>query len=255
MKRRVLAAVLRAAMAAAALELAAACKVEQLDALNGPAEDADGADASKTGLADAPTENGPARDADRADATENGPADAPTDTTSDGSGEASVQACMGAGTPVLSWTFDTTEDSWVLSSEGADVTTSWSGATGDPTPGALEVNFTGLSPDAGGPGATTWVHAEIPTTNLTGRTVSAWVRLNSGPSPQFLSFVQTETAYAWADNGELRLPLGSWTCVSLPISSPVDAYSQYDPTQVVRIGFEMIATAPFQLLIDTVRVQ
>jgi hypothetical protein len=229
MKTCSLAAVLRAALAAAALGLAGACQVEQLDALNGPAQDADVADA--------------------------GHAVAPGDTTSDGSSGASGQACMATGTPVLAWTFDTTDDSWILSSEGADVTTSWSGATGDPTPGALAVDFAGLSPDAGGPGATIWVHAEIPASDLTGRTVSARIWLNGGQSPQFLSFAQTQTAYAWADNGEVRLPLGSWTCVVLPISSPVDAYPQYDPTQVVRIGFEMIATAPFQLFVDSVRVQ
>jgi hypothetical protein len=220
------------AMAAAALGLTNACRVEELDALHGSALDAGGAGAVETG-----------------------PADATTNTASDGASEASAQACMSAGIPVLAWTFDTTDDSWILSSQDAEVTMSWSGAMGNPTPGGLEVDFTGPSPDASVPGATIWVHAEIPATDLTGRNVSAWVWLGSGSSPQFLSFAQTQTAYAWADNGELRLPQGAWTCVSLPISSPVDVDPPYDPTHVIRIGFEMIATVPFQLYIDSVRVE
>src|SRR5208282_4640734 len=117
--------------------------------------------------------------------------------------------CTTAIAPVVSSTFDTTDDSWILSSSSTDtqVTMSWYGGSGDPAPGSLAVDFTGTASDSSGP-AVIWVHEEMTAIDLTGRTVSAWVWLDSGPSPQFLSFVQTETAYAWGDYGEMLLTPG-----------------------------------------------
>jgi len=42
--------------------------------------------------------------------------------------------------------------------------------------------------------------------------------------------------------------------VSLPISTPSFNQADYDPTDVIRIGFEMLATLPFRLDLDTVVV-
>jgi hypothetical protein len=85
-------------------------------------------------------------------------------------------------------------------------------------------------------------------------TMSAWVKLTSGPSPQLKVFAQTGSQYAWSDNGTIFLSAGVWTCVSLPFSSPSYQQATYDPTQVIRIGFEMLATSSFQLYVDTVSI-
>jgi hypothetical protein len=100
----------------------------------------------------------------------------------------------------------------------------------------------------------TWAHIALPSaSDLSNRIVSAWLWLDSGPSPHVKVFAQTGTMYKWADNGTLFLVPNQWTCVSLPVSTPVYSQPNYDPTKVVAIGFEMLGTAPFRVLVDSVR--
>jgi hypothetical protein len=173
-------------------------------------------------------------------------------------------ACTAAVAPMLSWDFDTTAEGWILSTGSSpEFTMSWVATNGDPTPGALEVDGP-MAPD--GSSEVGVVTVDFAPADLTGRTLSAWVRLDSGPSPRVLFFVQTRdpeagaaavdptAGWGWADNGEIELSPGTWNCLSLPVSSPATNYP-YDPMHVVDIGFEMFATAPFQLSIDSVRVE
>jgi hypothetical protein len=135
---------------------------------------------------------------------------------------------------------------------GVTGTLTWTGSTGDPQPGALQVDVT---PAVGDAGALTggWVLYNMSATNLTGRTISAWVWLNTATSPEFKVFVQTGTQYVWADGGSLRLEPYTWTCVSLNLMAPAYNQPEYDPTSVISLGFEMLGTTPFQLYVDTVR--
>ena len=252
---------LGAAMAAGVMGMGAACDPIPLDALTAPGPLTDAATAAMPGdetdaVADATTDG-------VTDASTDGPealvSDAPSESAAVGeslpSDEASTQACTATQPPLVAWNFDSSVDGWILSSSSSPaVTMSWSGSTGYPSPGALEVDLAEGASDAAGP-TVAWVNVDMTALDLAGRTVAAWVWLDSGPSPLLLSFVQTQTSYAWADNGELQLAPGTWTCVSLQVSSPATMQSQYDPTQIFRIGFEVIATAPFRLFIDSVRAE
>jgi hypothetical protein len=42
--------------------------------------------------------------------------------------------------------------------------------------------------------------------------------------------------------------------VSLPISVASYTEPNYDPTNVIDIGFELLGTAPFEVYVDTVRI-
>jgi hypothetical protein len=170
---------------------------------------------------------------------------------------ASSQACLGAVPPVREWMFDAGAEGWTLTiGNGVDAGLTWTSTTGDPSPGALEVDFTPPVTDAGTE-STIWVHwvQDTNPVDLTGRTVAAWVWLDTPTSPRFLTFVQTQTEYAWADEGVVTLTPRTWTCVSLPLAMPAFSQPAYDPTHVIRIGFEMLGTSPFRIYIDSVRYQ
>ena len=216
----------------------AACSLEQLDAI---APLASGGDAT--------VQDSAAREAGFDDEAADVVAEASLD------GSSSSLACSSTATPVQEWPFDTTIDGWIIGvNSGVNATLTWTGSTGYPTPGALQVDFT-PGPLDSGVNSAVWIHIEVPPSDLTGRTLSAWVWLNSGPSPEFLTYVQTGTSYAWADDGEHTVAPQTWTCLSLPVSNPAFSQPGYDTTQVIRIGFEMISNSPFRVFVDTVRYE
>ena len=93
---------------------------------------------------------------------------------------ASSLACSSGATPVQEWTFDTTIDGWIIGvNTGVNASLTWTGSTGYPTPGALQVDFT-PGPLDSGVNSAVWIHIEVPPSDLTGRTLSAWVWLDSG---------------------------------------------------------------------------
>jgi hypothetical protein len=237
--------------------LVAACGWKELDAI-GTAPLADkvpGLDAAAdTQETDAQETDAQETDTQGADAQEAG-----TEEEADGPDEAaeagpSTAACSGDQTPLLQWTFDTTVQGWALSLDtGVDASVAWMGTMGDPTPGALQVDVTPY-PDDSGTINGAWLFYGGTLGNLAGRTVSAWVYLDSGTSPSLKVFVQTGGQYEWADNGIVLLASRSWTCVSLPISTPAYNQPNYDPTNVIRVGLQLLGAAPFQLYVDTVNI-
>jgi hypothetical protein len=164
-------------------------------------------------------------------------------------GASSALACTGAQPAVQAWTFDSSVQGWTVSADtGVDARAAWVGTTGDPSPGAIALTVT--HGDASSPGA--WLRYMMPLGDLSGRTVSAWVWLDSGSSPQLKLFVQSGSQYVWADSGTVTLPLRQWTCVSLDVTSPVYNGPDYDPTNIVNLGFETLAVDSFRILVDSV---
>jgi hypothetical protein len=164
-------------------------------------------------------------------------------------------ACAPSETePAQSWTFndgDAGVDGWTVSSDtGVSASVTWTGATGNPSPGALL--FAVTAGDGANQGA--WLRNAASYGDLTGRTISAWLWLGGGPSPHLKLFVQTGSEYVWADGGTVNLAPQQWTCVSLSVSSPAYNGPEYDPTDVVNIGFETVAVDSFQLYVDTVQI-
>lgn len=225
-------------IAAAVALFVMACNLEQIDAVSPPLGSGDAATVKDAATPEDGAANG------QGESPADGAAEAPSSTAS---------ACTNDAAPAQEWTFDTGIEGWILSNNtGVVASLTWSGTVGDPTPGALEVDFTPAPPDAGA-GSGVWIHEEMTAGDLTGKTISAWVWLDSGPSPQFYTFVQSQDEYAWADNFAGPLPTHEWICVSLAVSTPSFSQPAYDPTHVIRIGFEMIGTAPFRIYVDTVR--
>jgi hypothetical protein len=251
-----------AGLAAGAL-LVTSCGWDRLDAI-GPAPgggDSPTGDAlveASTGgdAAALPPDGSSSQDGQTQDATGDGTPDG------DAAGEASPPddgasslACSAAGSPVRQWTFDSDLQGWTLSMDtGVVGNVSWMGSSGNPSPGALAVEITSVTAD-GGVANGSWAEYEGTSLgNLSGRTLSAWLWLDSGVSPHLKVFVQTGSQYTWADNGTVELAPGAWTCVSMAVSSP--SYTNgpnYDPTNVVRVGFEMLGASPFRVFVDTVR--
>jgi hypothetical protein len=220
----------------------AACDLTQLDAI----AEAPGGSASNIQGNPSPQDAGNAGDADGASA-----ADAP--------GEPPLEAgplslpCASDISALAEWTFDSTVEGWIAFSDtGGQATLGWNGSLGDPSPGALEVDVTPKPNDAGVISGAEVAYDMPSPTDLSLRTIAAWVRLESGAPPHLKTMVQTGAQYAWADNGTTYLTLGAWTCVSLDVSTPSYSQPQYDPTQVIRLGFEMLGTTPFVLAIDDV---
>jgi len=189
-----------------------------------------------------------AGDAQALDSTTDAPEDAGA--AGDALSEAGVSslACTGDQPAVEEWTFDSGIEGWTLS-----IDTGVDGSTGDPSPGALRVDVAPYVDDAGGINGA-WLVYEMPLGDLSARTVSAWVWLDSGTTPHLKVFVQTGTQYAWGDNGTILLTPRTWTCVSLPVSTPAYNQAHYDPTDVITVGFELLGAASFQLYVDTVRI-
>lgn len=240
---------------AAGTVLAAACGWGRIEAIGAPVD----ADASQDATHEGPEESDEAAGPDDGASPE---AEGPDATTADvaaqpeasADGAGAPLACSAVATPTQEWTFDSDVQGWTLATDtGVIGTRSWTGSLGNPSSGALEVAVTSSASDAAADGA--WAEYDAtPLGNLSGRTVSAWVWLDSGPSPHLKLFVQTGSQYTWADNGTIDLAQRVWTCVSMPVSSP--SYTNgpnYDPTNVVRLGFEMLASSPFRIYIDTVR--
>jgi hypothetical protein len=248
-----------------------ACELEELDAIGPPTSNgdlpADGSSRDRSLLSDAMASadvvDGSKGFLDGSKEKGEGGLDARTgaDASKDAATDVSTPsspACGKATAPVMQWTFDTAIESWISTpSKGATAPLTWTGSTGDPTDGALQVVYTPPSESVADSGTQdgVWLDVDINPSDLSKRTVSAEVWLDEGPSPQFRTFVQSETDYAWADNGLVVLPLRTWTCVSLPVSTPDFSQPEYDPTQVIRIGFEMLTNVPLRIYIDTVRVE
>ncbi len=230
-------AALRAGAVPSAIAVAfVACSPTQIDAIAPPAA---GGDATVE-AAEADSDNETA-DSDDETASQDSP---------------SSLACSNSAAPVQEWTFDTTIQGWIVTVDPVQVTSTvtWTGSTGDPAPGALQVDFTPAPPDAGR-GSAVWVQFDMAPSDFTDRTLSAWAWLDSGPSPHFLTYALTGASYVWADNKPHTLAPHTWTCLSLPLSTPAFNNPGYDPTQVVRIGFEMYIDSPFRVFLDTVRIQ
>jgi hypothetical protein len=232
-----------------------ACGWTELDAVSWGAADArahsqNGTDGSNKGT------DGSGEGTDGANDGTDGANEA-IDASNDGASpdaEVSTAACTGDKATIYNWTFDSDVDGWALSLDtGVKASFAWTGSTGYPSSGAVEVAITPEQNDGGSPNGG-WIQYSHAFGDLTGRTVAAWVWLESGTSPYLQFFAKTGAQFIWGDNGTVRLHPQTWTCVSLPISTPYYSQPGYDPTDVVTIGFLFLGSDPFAVYVDTVTI-
>ena len=157
-------------------------------------------------------------------------------------GGADAAACGQAGALTQVWSFDTTVQDWELSGTG---TFGWTGADGDPAPGALDVAWTSGT-----------VHPRLVRSlgDLSGKIIGAnvWLDPGTGSGVTAKVFVQTGTRLDWADGGVQALTAGQWTCVGLDVSNPAFGKQMYDPTDVEILGLELAGSGSCHVLIDQV---
>jgi hypothetical protein len=228
----------RADLASLTFALLSACGWASLDVLGSPAGTSAPGDDAAAERPDAPGSGEPA-DA----AGEEGPSTPPT------------ADCTSSAPAIAQWTFDTTVEGWTLMLDpDVQASLAWASSVGNPGPGAVQVDVTPAVSNAGTINGG-WLQFNGALGDLTERTASAWVWLDSGTTPHLKLFVQTGSQYGWADNGTVYLPYRTWVCVTLPVSSPDYQQASYDPTDTVRIGLEMLGAAPFRLYVDSVYIR
>ena len=159
----------------------------------------------------------------------------PTDTS------APPPTCGPTGALTETWSFDADVEGWDLA-DGTSLT--WTGAVGDPAPGALQANWTGAAP----------VHPRRVQAfgDLRGHVVRALVWVDPGEAVGVKVFVQTGVRYWWADGGQVMVPSGQWSCVTLDVDNPAFGRTQYDPTDVKVLGVELQTTSSGHAYIDQV---
>jgi hypothetical protein len=157
---------------------------------------------------------------------------------SDGAGGGAT--CGQAGAPTQVWSFDTTVEGWELSGTG---TFGWTGTDGDPSVGALQVDWSSGT-----------VHPRLVQAlgNLTGKIITMNVRVDAGSGVTAKLFVQTSSRLDWADGGLQAPTPGQWTCLALDLDNPVFAKQMYDPTDVQIVGLELDGMGSDSVLIDQV---
>lgn len=206
-------------------------------------QDAAGAPVKASDAADHPNDATQAVDAPNGDALLDAEPPAP-----------SSAACNPDDVTLYAWTFDSTLEIWTMSLDtGVTASFVWTGSAGYPALGAASVQISPLADDAGTPNGG-WIEYPHSFGDLTGRTVSAWVWLESGTSPYLQVFAKTGAQYVWGDNGTVQLRPKVWTCVSLPVSTPYYNQPGYDPSDVVTIGYLFLGSTPFTVYLDTVNI-
>jgi hypothetical protein len=185
-----------------------------------------------TGIGGSPGQGGGFADASQPDTADD--LTAPNDTAGP------PATCTQAGSPIRVWSFATSVEGWELSGTGTMV---WTGAIGDPAPGAIQV-------DCGGQ----VVHPRLVQAlgDLRGRILTAELWLDSGVNVSVKLFVQTGSRLVWADGGLVTPTPGQWTCLALDIDNPFFSRQQYDPTDIQIVGLEVSAMGTSRVYIDEV---
>jgi hypothetical protein len=166
---------------------------------------------------------------------------------SGGTGGGSATGCEPA-VPAATWAFDKTVEAWQLSLDGGTSgTLVWTGATGNPTLGALQLDAT-----IGAVKQTVRVLLEQTFPDLTGKTLYARVFLDSGSGVMVKPFVQTGASYYWAEGPPATLAPQQWTCLNLDFANPTTGGATIDPTDVRRIGVLVIGATTLRLYTDYV---
>lgn len=163
-------------------------------------------------------------------------------------GAGSVSGPCAARSITFAWSFDSDVEGWVLTLGGGQSgTLSHDASNGAPAPGALLVDVL-----SGPPNQSAWPEYMQPVGDLSGKTLTANVYLESGTGIALKLYVKTGAGFAWADGGTVPLTLGEWTCIVLDVDNPSYNDGDYDPSEVVQTGFEVFGSAAFRVLIDEV---
>lgn len=159
------------------------------------------------------------------------------DTLTDGSGLAAPLAPNA--------TFDLNTQGFVATAAthpdgGATPTVTFDSTIGNPSPGSIDVTL----PFNGYNQGYTVQQDVAPIADLSGKTIHAKVMLDkvdggatSIPSGYVQLFVQSN-GFKYANGPGAGLTAGTWTDLTLPVSTPTSMVSGYDPTQIIQVGVQ-----------------
>jgi hypothetical protein len=165
-------------------------------------------------------------------------------------GGATAAGC-GAAVPTATWAFASDLESWRIETDAAGTgSLNWTAATGDPAPGALQLDATVTT--GTGPGNVRVYLDQGSTRDLTGKVIYARVLLEGGSGVSAKVFVQSGSGYVWADGDDVLLDAQRWNCVSFDPQSPSVSVPGFDPADVRRIGVFFFGDASPRLYIDQV---
>jgi hypothetical protein len=160
-------------------------------------------------------------------------------------------AGCGAAVPTATWAFASDLESWRIETDAAATgSLNWTAATGDPAPGALQLDATVTT--GTGPGNVRVYLDQGSTRDLTGKVIYARVLLEAGPGVSAKVFVQSGSGYVWADGYEVLLDAQRWNCVSFDPERPSVSALGFDRADVRKIGVFFFGDASPRLYIDQV---
>jgi len=166
---------------------------------------------------------------------------------SNGGTSGTVLAGCGPAVPTAVWSLASDREGWQIEADpGASGTLSWSGSTGDPAPGALEIDAT-VANELNN----VRVYLDQSPSNFTGKVLYAHVFLESGSGVSAKVFAQTG-ASAWGDGHDVYLDTQQRYCVSFDPRDTAVLTADFDPTAVRRIGVFFFGNASARLYVDQV---
>src|SRR6185437_4100009 len=143
-------------------------------------------------------------------------------------------------------TFDATTQGFVVSNGGTHPdagvpTVTFDSTVGNPSPGSIEVMlpFNAYNQQYS-------IQSDVaPTADLSGKTIHAKVMLDKvdgGPASVPGNYVQLfvqSAGFDFANGPGGNLTAGSWTDLSLTVSSPSFMVTGYDPTKIIQVGIQV----------------
>jgi hypothetical protein len=160
------------------------------------------------------------------------------DTVTDGSG--------GAAPPALDVNFDHSSQGFTVGAfgavpdGGAGATLTWDSTAGNPDPGSIQVAL----PFSAYNQTYAVLSNVAPPADLSGKTIHARVMLDkvdggasSIPSGYVQLFAQSN-GYKFANGAGGSLTAGTWTNLTMNVSTPSYMATGYDPTQIIQVGIQ-----------------
>jgi hypothetical protein len=163
-----------------------------------------------------------------------------------GTGGSTLGGCEPAA-PTATWAFTSDAEGWQLEVDPAATgNLSWTATTGDPAPGALELDATINSQ------GNARVYLDQSPADFTGKVIYARVFLEGGSGVTAKAFVQSGSSLAWADGYEVRLNAREWHCMSIDLQDPDVSTPGFDRTDVRRIGVFIFGDASPRVYFDQI---
>jgi hypothetical protein len=157
-------------------------------------------------------------------------------------GDPPPAACVLRGTETVVQEFDTSSP--FVQARGANSTLTWTGAVGNPSPGAYDFVI-----PAGG---TAEIYTASLTGNLGGRHMLLNVYVVAGTNVRTRLFVETGSQPSRGYGEYISAPHAAWNCASLDLQTPAVSDTGFDPRNVSAAGLEVEGSGEVEIYVDQI---